>query len=234
MTTVALDGRGAERGAEVIVAGARAAAADGIARARLRRPGRARGARRRRRRSSWSRRPGEITNDDEPVRRGARTRRRVDRARRRRRRRGRSEALVSAGPTGATMTAALFALRRIAGRAAPGARGPAAGPRARAARRRCCSTSGANAEARAGDLVQFAYLGSAFSRGGARASSGRGSRCSRSARRRRRATPDVVEAHAELAAAERDRLPRQHRGPRPARPAPPTWSSPTASPATSR
>ena len=31
MTTVALDGRGAERGADTIVAGARAAAADGIA-----------------------------------------------------------------------------------------------------------------------------------------------------------------------------------------------------------
>ena len=30
MTTVALDGRGAERGADTIVAGARAAAADGI------------------------------------------------------------------------------------------------------------------------------------------------------------------------------------------------------------
>ena len=66
MTTVALDGRGAERGAEAIVAGARAAAADGI---RLRVFGdpaelaeleRVDGV-------ELIAAPDEITNDDDPV-----------------------------------------------------------------------------------------------------------------------------------------------------------------------
>ena len=52
---------------------------------------------------------------------------------------GRSQAMASAGSTGATMTAALFALRRMQRRAPPGPRRPAAGPGA-PARRRCCST----------------------------------------------------------------------------------------------
>ena len=47
---------------------------------------------------------------------------------------------------------------------------------------------GANAEARAGDLVQFAYLGAAFSRGGARGRAPAGRRCSRSARRPKKGT----------------------------------------------
>ncbi len=75
---------------------------------------------------------------------------------------GRSDALVSAGSTGATMTAALFALRRM-----QGVRRPALAlqlPRpGRADRPLLLLDVGANTEARAVDLVQFAYLGSAFS-----------------------------------------------------------------------
>jgi glycerol-3-phosphate acyltransferase PlsX len=159
--TVALDGRGAERGPEVIVAGARAAAADGIA---VRVFGSS---------DELSALDGsdsievipadeEITNDEEPVA-AVRSRERAsvvmaarDVAE------GRSEALVSAGSTGATMTAALFALRRQHGvrrpalalqLSVPGREGPPT----------LLLDVGANTEARAGDLVQFAYLGAAFS-----------------------------------------------------------------------
>jgi glycerol-3-phosphate acyltransferase PlsX len=75
---------------------------------------------------------------------------------------GRSDALASVGSTGATMTAALFALRRTQGvrRPAlavqlpvPGREGPPT----------LLLDAGANTEARAGDLVQFAYLGASFS-----------------------------------------------------------------------
>jgi glycerol-3-phosphate acyltransferase PlsX len=76
---------------------------------------------------------------------------------------GASHALVSAGPTGATMTAALFALRRLSGvrRPAlavqlpqPGSDGPLP----------LFLDVGANSEARAHDLVQSAVMGAAFSR----------------------------------------------------------------------
>ena len=114
VTTVALDGRGAEGGPDVIVAGARAAAADGIAVRVFGDP------------SQLSgldgidgvelvEAPDEITNDDDPVAsvRGTPQSSIVlaaaDVAD------GRSQALASAGPTGATMTAALFALRRMHG-----------------------------------------------------------------------------------------------------------------------
>jgi glycerol-3-phosphate acyltransferase PlsX len=75
---------------------------------------------------------------------------------------GRSAALVSAGATGATMTAALFALRRMQGvrRPALALQLPVPG---RNGRPLLLLDVGANTEARAVDLVQFAYLGSAFS-----------------------------------------------------------------------
>ena len=75
---------------------------------------------------------------------------------------GGSDALVSAGPTGATMAAALFALRR-----SQGVRRPALTVQLPTTERDGSPTVlldvGANTEARAGDLVQFAYLGAAFS-----------------------------------------------------------------------
>jgi glycerol-3-phosphate acyltransferase PlsX len=161
MTTVALDGRGADRGPQVIVAGARAAAADGIEvrvfgdPAELAELESAHGI-------EVVAAPGQITNDDDPVAavRGAPESSIVlaaaDVAA------GPSDALASPGPTGATMAAALFALRRLHGvrRPAltvqlqvPGREGPPS----------LLLDVGANSDFRAADLVQFAYLGSAFS-----------------------------------------------------------------------
>jgi phosphate acyltransferase len=159
--TVALDGRGAERGAQAVIAGARAVAADGIglrvfgdpaALAEIRSFDGA----------ELVTADEEITNSDEPVaavrsRPGASVvRAAADVAE------GRSAALVSAGPTGATMTAALFALRRMQGvrRPALALQLPVPG---RADHPVLLLDVGANTEARAVDLVQFAYLGSSFS-----------------------------------------------------------------------
>ncbi len=160
MTVVALDGRGAERGVEAIVAGAREAAGDGI------------GVRVFGDRAALAElesedaielveAAGEIGNEAEPVAAVRSTPEAsivlaaADVAE------GRADALASAGPTGATMTAALFALRRLHGvrRPAltvqipvPGRDGPPT----------LLLDAGANAEVRATDLVQFAHLGAAF------------------------------------------------------------------------
>jgi phosphate acyltransferase len=159
--TVALDGRGADRGPEVIVAGARAAAADGIAVRVFGRPGEL---------ADLAGAAGVeviaadelIGNDEEPVaavrsKDGASV---VMAARDVAE--GRSQALASAGSTGATMTAALFALRRQ-----HGVRRPALALRLSVPDRDGPPTLlldvGANTDARSGDLVQFAYLGAAFS-----------------------------------------------------------------------
>jgi glycerol-3-phosphate acyltransferase PlsX len=161
VATIALDGRGAERGPDAIIEGARTAAADGIG---LRVFGDA-GAL-----ASLDGTPGievvsapaEIGNDEEPV---AAVRARPDAsivmaahdvAE------GPSQAVVSAGSTGATMAASLFALRRMHGvrRPAlavqivvPGLPSPPS----------LLLDAGANSEVRPADLVQFAYLGAAFS-----------------------------------------------------------------------
>ncbi|MFN8114331.1 MAG: phosphate acyltransferase PlsX [Solirubrobacterales bacterium] len=73
---------------------------------------------------------------------------------------GRSDALASPGSTGATMTAALFALKRIRSvqRPALAVEIPAPGR----GRPLLMLDVGANADARASHLVQFAFLGSAF------------------------------------------------------------------------
>jgi glycerol-3-phosphate acyltransferase PlsX len=159
--TVALDGRGAERGAQAVIDGARAVAADAIRLRVFGDPdlladiGELDGA-------ELIPAAEEITNADDPV---AAVRSRpqasvvqaaadiVDQ---------RSDALVSAGSTGATMTAALFALRRMQGvrRPALALQLPVPG---RAGRPLLLLDVGANTEARAVDLVQFAYLASSFS-----------------------------------------------------------------------
>ena len=73
---------------------------------------------------------------------------------------GASDALASPGSTGATMTAALFALKRIRSvqRPALAVQIPAPGRE----RPLLMLDVGANADARPSHLVQFAYLGSAF------------------------------------------------------------------------
>ena len=159
--TVALDGRGADRGAETIVEGALAAAADGIGvrvfgdSQELAALDGAEGV-------EVVAAADMITNHDEPA---ASVRSRPDASVVRAARdvaEGEAAAMVSAGSTGATMTAALFALRRTQGvrrpalalqLSVPGRQGPPT----------VLLDVGANSEARSGDLVQFAYLGSAFS-----------------------------------------------------------------------
>jgi len=199
VTTVALDGRGADRGAEVIVAGARAAAADGIAvrvfgdPAELRELEGVDGV-------EVIEAPGFISNEEEPVAavRGKEDASIVmaahDVAE------GRSDALASAGPTGATMTAALFAMRRSQGvrRPAlalqllvPGRKGPPS----------LLLDVGANAEVRPGDLVQFAYLGSAFSAAVLGVERPRVALLS-VGEEDKKGTQDVIEAHAALREAE--------------------------------
>jgi glycerol-3-phosphate acyltransferase PlsX len=112
---------------------------------------------------------------------------------------GDSDALVSAGSTGATMTAALFAMRRAQGirRPAlavqlpvPGADGPPT----------LLLDVGAGTEARSGDLVQFAHLGSAFSEAVLGVDEPRVGLLSVGAEAKK-GTAQVVEAHEALAGA---------------------------------
>jgi glycerol-3-phosphate acyltransferase PlsX len=155
--TVALDGFGVEQGFDVLAAGVRKAAADGIG-LRVFGPPEKLGldgvdgvevvpT------SEW------IGNDDDPVAavRGKKeasvVRAAADVAE------GRAEAMVSAGSTGAAMAAATFGLRRLKGvqRPALAVQLPVPGKRV------LFLDVGANVEVRAQHLVQFAFLGAAFS-----------------------------------------------------------------------
>jgi len=155
---VALDAHGTDAGPEVIVEGARAAAADGIALRVFGEPGELAG---------LEQVEGvevvpaaqRIANEEEPVRavrakpEASIVRAAADVAA------GRSDALVSAGSTGAAMAASLFALKRMRGvhRPALAAQLPVPGGPV------LFLDIGANAEVQPRHLVQFAYLGSAFS-----------------------------------------------------------------------
>ena len=155
--TVALDGFGAEQGFDVLAAGARMAAADGV-RVRVFGPVEELGlggvdgvevvpT------TDW------IGNDEDPVsavrakKEASVVRAAADVAD------GRSEAMVSGGSTGATMAAATFGLRRLKGvqRPALAVQLPVPGKPV------LFLDVGANTEVRAQHLVQFAYLGAAFS-----------------------------------------------------------------------
>jgi glycerol-3-phosphate acyltransferase PlsX len=155
--TVALDGFGAEQGFAALAAGARAAAGDGI-RVRVFGP------------------PAElglngaegvevvptddwIGNEDDPVP-SVRGRREASVVRAARDvAEGNADALVSHGSTGATMAAATFGLRRLKGvqRPALAVRLPVPGSPV------LFLDVGANVDVRAQHLVQFAFLGAAFS-----------------------------------------------------------------------
>jgi glycerol-3-phosphate acyltransferase PlsX len=113
---------------------------------------------------------------------------------------GRCSALVSAGSTGATMTAALFALKRAQGvhRPAlavqipvPGSDGPPL----------VLLDAGANTDVRPQHLIQFAFLGSAFSRAVLGAESPRVALLS-VGEEQKKGRADVVEAHEALTSAE--------------------------------
>ncbi|HEX8689912.1 MAG TPA: phosphate acyltransferase PlsX [Solirubrobacterales bacterium] len=155
--TVALDGFGAERGFEVLAEGARLAAADGI-RLRVFGP------------------PAElklarvdgveviptaewVSNAEEPVP-AVRAKKEASVVRAARDvAEGRAAAMVSHGSTGATMAAATFGLRRLQGvqRPALAVQLPVPGKPV------LFLDVGANAEVRAQHLVQFAFLGAAYS-----------------------------------------------------------------------
>jgi glycerol-3-phosphate acyltransferase PlsX len=159
--TIALDACGADGGPEVIAAGARLAAGDGI---RVRAFGlqpeltELFGIDR----VELCRADDAISNAEEPLRAVHRkpgasiVLASQDVAE------GRSHALVSAGSTGATLAAALFALRRLHGVHRPAIAVQLPLPD-RPGRRILFLDAGANAEARPQHLVQFAYLGAAFS-----------------------------------------------------------------------
>jgi glycerol-3-phosphate acyltransferase PlsX len=154
--TVALDGFGAEQGLDVLVEGARMAAADGI-RVRVFGPERlgldgvdgielvpT---------SDW------IGNEEDSVS-AVRSKKEASVVRAAREvAEGRADAMASHGSTGATMAAATFGLRRLRGvqRPALAVQLPVPG------RAVLFLDVGANAEVRAQHLVQFAFLGAAFS-----------------------------------------------------------------------
>jgi glycerol-3-phosphate acyltransferase PlsX len=190
---VALDGFGAERGFDVLAAGARIAAADGI---RLRVFG-----------------PGDlgldgaeaievvptedwIRQEEEPI--GA-VRSRPEASIVRAAADvsdGHSSALVSVGSTGATMAAGTFGLRRLRGvkRPALAAVLPLpAGPVV-------FLDVGASVEARAQHLIQFAFMGAAFSAAVLDISEPRVALLSNGTERNK-GTPVIVEAHEALSAA---------------------------------
>jgi len=155
--TVALDGFGAEQGFDVLAAGARLAAADGV-RVRVFGP------------------PDElglegvdgieviptsesISNEEDPVP-AVRAKKEASVVRAARDvAGGRSAAMASSGSTGATMAAATFGLRRLQGvqRPALAVQLPVPGKPV------LFLDVGANVEVRAPHLVQFAFLGAAFS-----------------------------------------------------------------------
>jgi len=155
--TVALDGYGAEPGFEVLAEGARLAAADGIG-IRVFGPQRALG---------LDGTEGievvqtadHIGNEEEPVP-AVRTKKEASVVRAARDvAEGGSAAMVSCGSTGATMAAATFGLRRLKGvkRPALAVQLPVPGKPV------LFLDVGANVEVRAQHLVQFAFLGAAFS-----------------------------------------------------------------------
>jgi glycerol-3-phosphate acyltransferase PlsX len=106
---------------------------------------------------------------------------------------GRADALVSAGPTGATMAAATFGIKRIRGiyRPALGVRLPVPGKPV------LLLDAGANVEVRPEHLVQFAYMGAAFSSAMLGVESPRVGLLT-VGEESGKGTPDVVEAHERL------------------------------------
>jgi glycerol-3-phosphate acyltransferase PlsX len=115
---------------------------------------------------------------------------------------GRATGLVSAGSTGATMTAALFALKRLQGVQRPALAvqipRPNAGPSAPPV---LMLDAGANTEARAQHLIQFAYLGAAFAQTVLAISAPRVALLS-VGEEQKKGNPEVVEANEALTGAE--------------------------------
>lgn len=113
---------------------------------------------------------------------------------------GNSDAVVSAGSTGATLTASMLALRRMSGVRRPALALQLAAP-GRARPPALLLDLGANAEARPADLAQYGFLGSAFSAAVLGIESPRVALLS-IGEEPKKGTPRVIEAHEMLAAAE--------------------------------
>ena len=110
----------------------------------------------------------------------------------------RASGLVSAGSTGATMTAALFALKRLQGVQRPALAVQVPRPNAgRSAPPVLLLDAGANTEARSQHLIQFAYLGSAFSRTVLAIAAPRVALLS-VGEEQRKGNPEVIDAHESL------------------------------------
>jgi phosphate acyltransferase len=192
---VALDGYGADSGPEPLIEGARLAVADGIAVKLFGPPGLDVP-------DGVELIPCErwIANEDDPV---ASARYITDASIVRAAgsvAAGDASALVSAGSTGATMTAALFAMKRIRGvhRPALAAQVPIpVGDQPTV----LFLDVGANTEARPQHLVQFAFMGSAFSRAVLDVAKPRVALLS-VGEEQKKGNPDVIEAHGTLAATE--------------------------------
>ncbi|MGI8461600.1 MAG: phosphate acyltransferase PlsX [Solirubrobacterales bacterium] len=196
-TTIALDALGTDEGVAPIIAGARSAAADGI-RLRVFGPTAALSDLDGVENVELIEAPELITNDEDPLS-AVRSRPEAsvvaaaaDVAD------GTSEALVSAGATGATMAAATFGIRRMRGVHRPALAVQLPSP-VRPDRPVLMLDVGASTEARTQHLIHFAHLGSAFS------SSVLGVARPRVAllsvgEESKKGTPTVVEANAALAA----------------------------------
>ena len=193
--TVALDGFGAEQGFDVLARGARVAAADGIG---IRVFGPAA-------RLGLESAAGievvdtaeSISNEEDPIA-SVRSRRDASVVRAAAAvSAGEADAMVSHGSTGAAMAAATFGLKRMRGvqRPALAARVPVPGAPV------LFLDVGANSEVRSQHLVQFAYLGSAFSRAVLGASEPRVGLLS-VGEEAGKGTPVVAEAHERLREAE--------------------------------
>jgi glycerol-3-phosphate acyltransferase PlsX len=109
---------------------------------------------------------------------------------------GRADALVSGGATGATLAAALFNIRRAPGVSRPALAVEIPIPGAPV----LLLDVGANAETRPEQLVQFAFMGSAFAQAVLGAKAPRVALLS-NGEEPTRGTPDVIAAHERLAAA---------------------------------
>jgi phosphate acyltransferase len=108
---------------------------------------------------------------------------------------GRADALVAAGSTGSALAAGLFHIRRGRGIHRPALALPIPVPGAPV----LLLDVGANVESRADHLVQFAYMGAAFARAVLGVEEPRVGLLS-NGEEPSKGTPDVVAAHAELAA----------------------------------
>jgi phosphate acyltransferase len=194
---IALDALGADQGVAPVIAGARTVAAEGIRLRVFGRPGELaelRGLAG----IELVEAPDSISNDEEPLPavRGRSEASVVaaaaDVAA------GRSAALVSAGPTGATMAAATFGIKRLRGVHRPALAVQLPSP-ARPGRPVLMLDVGASTEARSQHLVQFAHLGTAFASAALGVARPRLGLLS-VGEEPKKGSPLVVEAHEELAA----------------------------------